>query len=325
MTPTINDIEARQIALDAAHALREAIGVASYDTFKVDGAVALSRYLATTFRAELDAAERAIADALPPLTGAEFVKACNGDGAVSGEVTRWRDARWSMADVSELRGMGGTSDEQDGDVWTILRGSRRFEVREVPRYSVKHHGNGDDMFYVHDAETNDMATGAAPSPDSEDCDFGTLADARAEAERMNVEQDPVYVVWDTDADADAREGRNGIDDYDPTDESSADDAAAAANVEDYRSNAAGWPFAQNYAAAIDERNADDFAACGFVVATHEPSGQVYAGIDGGGYSFLDAHWAPLYLRFMLPDILPERRTIYVPTRDGLRRVVRAAE
>ncbi len=74
----------------------------------------------------------------------------------------------------------------------------------------------------------------------------------------------------------------------------------------------------------------DFAAAGFVVATHDPSGQVYAGIDGGGYSFLDAHWAPLYLRMMLPRARPGlggfeygAAHIYVPTRDGLRRVVRS--
>ena len=103
---------------------------------------------------------------------------------------------------------------------------------------------------------------------------------------------------------------------------SARDAADAANLEDYRANAYGWPFAHNYAAAIDEREADDFAAAGFIVAQHEPSGQVYAGIDGGGYDFLEAHWSRVYLRVRLYGTYA-LECIYVPTRDGSRRVVRA--
>ncbi len=53
------------------------------------------------------------------------------------------------------------------------------------------------------------------------------------------------------------------------------------------------------------------------MARHEPSGQLYAGIDGGGYSFLSAQWGPLYLRFT------PQNPVYVPTANGLRRVVRS--
>lgn len=37
--------------------------------------------------------------------------------------------------------------------------------------------------------------------------------------------------------------------------------------------------------------------------------------DGGGYSFIDAHWVPLYLHRHAGD--------YVPTEKGLRRLVKA--
>jgi hypothetical protein len=335
------------VILAALRTLRD--GLADFardidDTFTYDptDALALSRYLAHDFPRELRRAEEAIADALPALTPADFLKACNGDHAIEGEVTRWRDGRWSMVDVTDL----AREEERSGDeTWTILRGSSRFEVREVPRYEARHSTTpGSGFWYVHDHESNDEASPsdervreALDTPaDEETPDSFTVRQASELAGWLNDHDgETCYIVVDTeDGGKDARDLRDfdtDFDSYDVTDESEADDAAAEGNREDYRTNAAGWPFAHNYAAAIDERDADDFAACGFVVATHEPSGQVYAGIDGGGYSFLDAHWAPLYLRMMLTHgragsgaWLPEKH-IYVPTRDGLRRVVRAAE
>jgi hypothetical protein len=331
--------------------------------FRPDGSVidpeVASLYLAHDFPRELRRAEEAIADALPALTEADFVKACNGDHAVEGEVTRWRDGRWSLVDVSVLctsdpTKRPGYNDPEcggytDTDAWEILRGSRRFEVREVPRYEVRHEGGPGklDAWIVWDNEDNEQYE---PSDDEireafkigeEDPETHPTPEPvgwnEQEARALVAVKDggeTCYVVWDTEDNRDARDyygkgngdrdalSNAGQEDYDPTDEDSATEACAAANVEDYRTNANGWPFAQNYAAAIDERDADDFAACGFVVATHEPSGQVYAGIDGGGYSTLDAHWCPLYLRFHLHGQYAPAH-IYAPTKDGLRRVVKA--
>lgn len=316
---------AHAAALRAVLALRAAL-----DTQRDNGAaytdpVAVSRYLARDFRAALETAERAVADALPAWTPADFRRACNGDAAVREEVTAWRDRRWNMVDVSELAGTG--DDDTDGETWTVLRGWSRFVVREVPRYEVR---AGKVGHYVHDNESNDEhepsaevfeATGVDP----EESVFGPDT-ARALVDVCNEDAATVYLVRDTDAGGDARDGdRYGPfadhDGYDATDEEDAARAAEAANLEDYRANACGWPFAWNTAAAIDERDADEFAAAGFVVATHEPSGQVYAGIDGGGYDFLEAHWSRVFLAFRLCGTYAPP-CIYVPTADGLRRVVR---
>jgi hypothetical protein len=303
---------------------------AALDTQRDNGAaytdpVAVSRYLARDFRAALETAKRAVADALPALAPEDFRRLCNGDAAVREEVTAWRDRRWNMVDVSELAGTG--EDDTDGETWTVLRGWSRFVVREVPRYEVRAAKVG---HYVHDNESNDEhepsadvfeATGVDP----EESVLGPDT-ARALVDVCNEDSATVYLVWDTEAGGDARDGdRYGpfveYDIYDATDEDDATRAAEGANIEDYRANANGWPFAWNTAAAIDKRDADDFAAAGFVVATHEPSGQTYAGIDGGGYDFLEAHWSRLYLACLLFGKYAPA-CIYVPTADGLRRVVR---
>jgi hypothetical protein len=129
----------------------------------------------------------------------------------------------------------------------------------------------------------------------------------------------VYLVIDTEnRNADARDGDTleecGRENYDVTDEDDAKSACEAANLEDYRTNAAGWPWANNTGWKIDERDVDDFDAAGFVVARFD-GGDLWAGIDGGGYSFTDAHWAPLYLRRAAAN------GWYVRTDAGLRRVV----
>lgn len=248
--------------------------------------------------------DRALADALPPVTADDV----RHDWEIASAAVKYRDT-YTFADVTDLAGTG--DDDTDGDTWTILRGSTRFEVREVPRYDVRGAAVWDNE---HDEEADQYL--ALDIPDDE-----PLPPVKEAARAMNDDTDPVYLVWDTYTDGPADTGKYstlrecGHDDYDREDESSANDAAEAANIEDYRRNACGWPFAHNYAAEISEYQADDFVACGFVVARHEPSGNVYAGIDGGGYSFIDAHWVPLYLRRHAGD--------YVPTEKGLRRLVKA--
>ena len=294
-----------------------------------------SRHLAGPFRNDLRRAEEAIDDALPALTPEDFSRLANGDREVRGEIERFRDGRWSLVDVTDLTPIDletGRNTAEDGETWTILRGSSRFEVREVPRFEAQPSARSEQGHWIvwdyRDGGVSDIA-----ADDGEGLLFDEAA-ARACAEQRNADAGAVWIVWDTDRDEDASLDRHGYireyhEDYDREDEDSARAAAEAANVEDYRTNAYGWPFAHNYAAAIDERDADDFDAAGFVVARHEPSGQVYAGIDGGGYDFIEAHWSRVYLRFMLPAVrgVGVFRTegpmhIYVPTRDGLRRVVR---
>lgn len=262
------------------------------------------------------ALDRALADALPPITAGDV----RNDREIARAAVKYRDT-YTFADVGDLSGTGDY--DTDGDTWTILRGSTRFEVREVPRYEARPSTVAGSPFwfvYDHDTESEADENEEAILSAGLDPDAGGYGEggAKALALAMNVGDGYTdrYLVWDTDNDEPADTGKYGVcEDYDREDESSANDAAEAANIEDYRRNACGWPFAHNYAAEIRESEADDFAACGFVVARHEPSGNVYAGIDGGGYSFTDAHWVPLYLRRHAVD--------YVPTEKGLRRLVKA--
>lgn len=108
----------------------------------------------------------------------------------------------------------------------------------------------------------------------------------------------------------------GREDYDVSDEDDAASAAEAANLRDYEESAYGWPFAHNYAAKIDEREADRFASAGFVVARYR-GGELYAGIDGGGYDFTEAHWLPVFLAAQVAY----NGKGYVRTSGGVRVVV----
>ena len=316
-----------------------------------------ARLLHTTLSRALDQEAQALADRLPALTERDFTRLCNGTHEIRAEVERFRDSRWSLVDVSDLaKSSEDGHEEENGETWTILRGSSRFEVRKVDRFEVRE-GGARDVWEIHDWEDNNDLGGADLDEDDARAalypdgvapenfttpDDLTVEQARTIAAFLNEREDDAdrWIVIDTeDSDADARDGgrhstlRNcGQDDYDTCDESSADAAAEAANVEAYKEGAAGWPFAQNYAAAIDIRDADDFSAAGFVVAEHTPSGQVYAGIDGGGYDLLEAHWCPLFLRMRLHDrhygagvfagVIHAPPCIYVPTPDGIRRVIR---
>lgn len=301
--------------------------------------VALSRYLSRDFPSALAAAERAIADALPALTEDDVIKLANGDHAVREELTRWRDT-FDFVDVT------GLTEAAEGDeTWDLLAGgSSRFEVREVPRVEARKVGGPGEVnaWIVWNNQENEEADGSdaesALGLDSSACAWNE-EQARDVARYLESNapgcDDTVYIVVDTESrDAststgyqDARDGdRYGPfsdhDGYDPTDESEAQAAADAANLEDYRSNCADWPFAWNTAPKIDRMYIADFAAAGFVVVEHKPSGDIYAGIDGGGYDFLESHWSRAYLRrFLHGKYAP--KCIYLRTDDGLRRVVRA--
>lgn len=77
----------------------------------------------------------------------------------------------------------------------------------------------------------------------------------------------------------------------------------------------GFPFAQNIGSLIENESwIDDLRACGFVVYRYEGD-QIIAGIDGGGYSFTGAHFAPFYAR------IAARNGWLVETKDGPRRIV----
>lgn len=270
--------------------------------------------------------DRALADALPPVTADDV----RHDREIARAAEKYRDT-YTFADVTTL---AGTGDDDGGDpAWEIVAGgSSRYEVRTLPRYDVVHVGGAgklpawrvvDWSESGDDADVSDAVEALGYDPDAVGWNE---AEARALAAWLTDNAPGPYVlvghvVWDTSTNEPADRSRRGTladaghENYDVTDEDEATSAAEAANLRDYEENACGWPFAHNYAAKVDEYDADDFVACGFVVARHEPSGNFYAGIDGGGYSFIDAHWVPLYLRRHAGD--------YVPTEKGLRRLVKA--
>lgn len=81
------------------------------------------------------------------------------------------------------------------------------------------------------------------------------------------------------------------------DEDEACSACERYNAEDYRENCAGFPFAQTYGFEIEEREVEWFASAGFVVVRYDGD-KLIAGIDGGGYSLLGAHWAPAFWSYL---------------------------
>lgn len=269
-------------------------------------------------RRAVDAAEEAVADALPPVSIATLAAA--QDSTLAREVERWRAVQgYDLVDITDL------DEDEDGDTWEIVNGSSRYEVREVPRYEAAVYTNKAKTgayWYVSDqADDGDEVTVDADAlavcgidPENDDRDEAAV---RRIAAHLNDRDGTIYVIFDTDtggrADRDDFENAGADRHYDREDESEADEAAAAMNREDYRNNANGWPFAHNYAAPIRQYDVADFAAAGFVVATYKGD-TLYAGVDGGGYSFMDAHWIPLYLR------RAARNGWRVQTSAGLRRV-----
>lgn len=86
------------------------------------------------------------------------------------------------------------------------------------------------------------------------------------------------------------------------DEDDAEHAVSVLSREREEERLYGFPWANNTCfLPSEEVTTEDLHATGFVVATYRGGdGDEYrlAGIDGGGYSFSDAHFAPLALRLM---------------------------
>lgn len=81
--------------------------------------------------------------------------------------------------------------------------------------------------------------------------------------------------------------------YDEDEEPDCCDEVDRRNAEHTLENLNGFPFAQSYGYEIESFEIEQFAAAGFLVYRYDGD-RLIAGIDGGGYSFLGAHWAPLY-------------------------------
>jgi hypothetical protein len=96
--------------------------------------------------------------------------------------------------------------------------------------------------------------------------------------------EPVWIVVDSE------DGDSHVDTF--YDESDAENDAETMNRDDLMANLHGFPFAQNIGYVISLGQAARFAAAGFLVWEHEPSGKVIAGIDGGGYAMI-VHWQRL--------------------------------
>lgn len=326
--PTYNGRPFPLFVAEQARDLLTSLAASTLDGDAPDTLEELSALLSGDMRRAVDHLERVVADKIPPIRAADARTLANDDRVVAREAEAYRDGRYSFVDVTDLAGTG--DEDVNGGTWEIVAGgSSRYEVREVPRYEARRGGGAGNVeaWHVHDNEGNEQADDGDAVEAlglSERAAFDEH-DARAVAAWLienapGRDPEPVWIVWDTERDEDARDGDRysplrecGREDYDPTDEDDARAAADAANLEDYRTNACGWPFAHNYAAEIEEWEAEDFAAAGFVVARYKGD-TYYAGIDGGGYSFVDAHWAPLFLRRMA------KGGGYVRTSKGLRRV-----
>lgn len=98
-----------------------------------------------------------------------------------------------------------------------------------------------------------------------------------------------------------------------SDEYDADQLCAEKNEEDM-DNGYGFPFAQNTGRIMDGTHwLTELRESGFKVYRYDGD-IVIAGIDGGGYSFMGAHFAPFYAR------LAEKNAWLIQTKDGPRRV-----
>lgn len=96
--------------------------------------------------------------------------------------------------------------------------------------------------------------------------------------------DPDEVAWII---VDTEDGDSHVDTF--ADEQDAENEAEEMNRAEVMENLHGFPFAQNYGYEIPHGDADRFAAAGFLVWEHEPSGKTIAGVDGGGYAMI-VHW-----------------------------------
>lgn len=132
-------------------------------------------------------------------------------------------------------------------------------------------------------------------------------------------EDVYYGVWDHNEDAFVdNEYVSGDEESDSeqaffSDESDADDFCAEKNEED-QDNGYGFPFAWNTGWVIENDYwLAELRASGFKVYRYDED-TIVVGIDGGGYSFMGAHFAPFYAR------LAAKNDWLVQTKDGPRRI-----
>lgn len=81
------------------------------------------------------------------------------------------------------------------------------------------------------------------------------------------------------------------------DEDDAESDRDERNREAFGESLYGFPFAHNHGYVIDGWDVESFAAAGFLVWLYDGDKYI-VGIDGGGYSFDGAHWAPLFFSRM---------------------------
>jgi len=95
----------------------------------------------------------------------------------------------------------------------------------------------------------------------------------------------------------------------------ADACNVADNLErDWQDGFYGFPFAWNTGWVLEsERWTDELGAAGFLVYRYDDD-TIIAGIDGGGYAFMDAHFVPFYAA------LAEQNEWLVETKHGPRRI-----
>lgn len=132
-----------------------------------------------------------------------------------------------------------------------------------------------------------------------------------ELDATDDEGEPLFGIFDHDEGGfvDDEDDDVGVLKFD--DESDADDRCSDLNNED-KENLHGFPFAWNIGWIVDHKSwIDDLRACGFLVYRFDGD-KLIAGIDGGGYSFMGAHFAPFYAR------LAARNEWLVETKDGPR-------
>jgi len=88
---------------------------------------------------------------------------------------------------------------------------------------------------------------------------------------------------------------------------------------EWRDGFCGFPFAWNTGWVLEgEHWLDELSAAGFLVYKYDDDA-IIAGIDGGGYAFMDAHFIPLYAA------LAEKRGWLVETTNGPRYITTKRE
>lgn len=67
---------------------------------------------------------------------------------------------------------------------------------------------------------------------------------------------------------------------------------------EFDSSFTSWGTMWTFGSSLDEewarKHPDIVSKCGFRIFEDDYTGDIYLGLDGGGYNFFDAHWTPLY-------------------------------